>query len=136
MEAYALQRGQGWTYRNGIDFTVKAGEFQTTNGAAFIEYSTKKGEEPPDHIHRTEDEMFYVLEGALTFTCGEQTFDVDQGGFVFLPRGVTHGYAIRSDGLVHLIAVTSPPRERGEGWDGFVGDFESNGEIVSQPDGE
>lgn len=136
MEAYALKSGQGWTYRNGINFTVKAGEFKTANGAAFIEYTTKKGEEPGDHIHPTEDEMFYVLEGALTFKCGDQKFDVEGGGFVFLPHGIEHGYTIRSDGPVRLIAVTSPPREPGNGWGGFVGDFESSGDLVGRPSSE
>jgi mannose-6-phosphate isomerase-like protein (cupin superfamily) len=64
-EAYALQLGQGWTYQNGIDFTVKAGEFKTANGAAIVEYTTRKGEEPGEHTHPTEDEMFYVMAGAL-----------------------------------------------------------------------
>lgn len=133
MKAYALQSGQGWTYRDGIDFTVKAGERQTTNGAAVIEYHTREGEEPPEHSHPTEDEMFYVLEGALTFRCGNQSFEVESGGFVFLPRGVEHGYTIRSDGPVRLLVVTAPPRDRSDGWGGFVGDFESRGELVGEP---
>ncbi|MGH2458971.1 MAG: cupin domain-containing protein, partial [Chloroflexota bacterium] len=120
----------------GIDFTVKAGEFKTTNGAALIEYTTKKGEEPGDHLHPTEDEMFYVLEGALTFTCGDQTLDVEEGGFVFLPRGIIHGYTIRSDGPVRLIVVTSPPREPGKSWGGFVADVESSGDFVGRPGAE
>ena len=136
MEAYALKRGQGWTYSNGIDFTVKAGEFTSTNGAAVVEYTTKKGEEPGDHTHPTEDEMFYVLEGALTFNCGDQTFEVDEGGFVFLPRGITHGYTIRSDGAVRLLVVTSPPRGSAEGWGGFVASFEANGDVVGQSGGK
>ena len=132
-EAYALQPEQGWTYQNGIDFTVKAGEFKTANGAAVIEYTTRKGEEPGDHVHPTEDEMFYVLQGALTFICGGQTFDVEDGGFVFLPRGIPHDYRILSDGPVRLLVVTAPLREPGEGWGGFVGGLESDGDPVSQP---
>ena len=132
-EAYALQAGGGWTYHNGIDFTVKAGESGTTNGAAFIEYTTRKGEEPGDHTHDTEDEMFYVLEGALTFTCGDQTFDVDEGGFVFLPRGIEHGYTIRSDDAIRLLIVTAPPRLPGQGWGGFVENHVESGEVISGP---
>jgi len=62
IQPYALKAGEGWIYRFGIDFTVKAGEVQQGNGAALMEYATKKGEEPPSHTHPTEDEMFYVLE--------------------------------------------------------------------------
>lgn len=133
-EAYALKPEQGWTYRQGIDFTVKAREYQTTNGAAVIEYTTQKGEEPGEHVHPTEDEMFYVLAGALTFTCGGRTFDAEAGGFVFLPRGIPHDYTIRSDGPVRLLIITAPPREPGEGWGGFVGGLETDGEVVRQPD--
>src|ERR1700730_18387750 len=106
MGPYALKSGEGWTYNAGIDFTVKAGEFRSTNGAAFFEYLTRKGEEPPDHTHPSEDEMFYVVEGELTFRCGEQAFDVGPGGFVFLPRGIEHGYTMRSDGPIRLLVVT------------------------------
>ena len=122
--AYAFAAGEGWTYSHGIDFVVKARETGSDMGVAVLEYVTKKGEEPRDHTHQTEDEMFYVLEGALTFRCRDESFDIDEGGFVFLPYGVTHGYTIRSDGDVRLLVVTSPPREASGGWDGFVGDME------------
>lgn len=134
MGAYALKRGQGWIYRNGIDFTVKASEHRATNGAAVIEYATQKGEEPGEHTHPTEDEMFYVLEGSLTFTCGDEKFEVDDGGFIFLPRGVPHNYAIWSDSQVRLLVVTSPPRESTENWGGFVAGIESDGAVVGEPD--
>ena len=68
----------------------------------------REGEEPGEHVHPTEDEMCYVLTGSLTFTCGSQTFGVETGGFVFLPRGVPHDYLIRSDGPVRLLVVTAP----------------------------
>ena len=132
---YALQAGEGWTYLFGIDFTVKAGEVQEGNGAAFLEYVTRQGEEPPDHTHTTEDEIFYVLEGAITFRCGEETFDLEAGGFIFLPRGLPHGYTIRSENPARLIVVTSPVREgSSRGWGGFVADLESGqGELMAKP---
>ena len=135
---YALKAGEGWTYRFGIDFTVKAGEVQEGSGAAFLEYVTRQGEEPPSHTHKTEDEMFYVLEGAVTFRCGEVTFDLEKGGFIFLPRGIEHGYTIRSEGPVRLIVVTSPVRERSSGgWGGFVADMElGQGELIAKPQQE
>lgn len=132
---YALGAGDGWTYRLGVDFTVKAGEVRCGGGAAFLEYVTRKGEEPEDHVHGTEDEMFYVLEGAITFRCGEESFALQNGGFVFLPRGIAHGYTITSDAPVRLIAVTSPTREGSTGgWGGFVADMESGeAAVVAEP---
>ena len=134
-QPYALQAGEGWTYRFGVDFTVKAGEIREGSGAAFLEYETRQGEEPSGHTHETEDEIFYVLEGAITFRCGEATFDLEKGGFVFLPHGVKHSYAIRSQDPVRLIVVTSPAREgTGGGWGGFVADMElGQGELIAKP---
>ena len=138
IQPYALQAGEGWTYRFGIDFTVKASEIQHGNGAAFMEYVTKKGEEPPIHTHQTEDEMFYVLEGVITFRCGETSFDLEKGGFVFLPSGIEHSYTIHSDELVRLIVVTAPRRKDATGgWGGFVADMESGqGELITKPKDE
>jgi len=129
---YALNAGAGWTYRYGIDFTVKAGEIQPGRGATFMDYVTRKGEEPPPHSHPTEDEMFYVLQGAVTFHCDGENYDLEQGGFIFLPHGTEHSYTIHNDKPVRFIVVTSPAREgQSGGWGGFIADLESGqGELV------
>jgi quercetin dioxygenase-like cupin family protein len=135
---YALKAGAGWTYRFGIDFTVKSSEVQAGSGAAVVEYRSGHGEEPPDHTHRTEDELFYVLEGALTFHCGGETFALSQGDFIFLPRGIEHGYTIAEGMTVRLLTITSPVRDgqRG-GWGGFIADMENGqGELIATPDGK
>lgn len=134
-QPYALKAGEGWTYRFGIDFTVKASEVQKGSGAAVLEYITSKGEEPPSHTHDSEDEMFYVLDGSLTFQCGPEAFDLEKGGFIFLPHGMEHSYTIRSAEPVRLLAITSPVREgTGGGWRGFVADMElGQGELIAKP---
>jgi quercetin dioxygenase-like cupin family protein len=131
---YALKAGEGWTYNYGIDFTVKAGERGRGQRVALVEYATRPGEEPPDHTHATEDELFYVLEGALTFRCGGETFEVAEGGFVFLPRGLQHGYTVRDAGRVLVVTAPAQPDAEG-GWGGFVADFEAEGELRAAPPG-
>jgi len=133
---YALKSGEGWIYRFGIDFNVKASEIQQGRGAAVIEYSTKTGEEPPSHIHETEDEMFYVLEGAITFQCGSETFNLEKGGFIFLPHGIEHAYIIQNEDTVRLLVITAPVREETSGgWKGFVADLElGQGELIAKPE--
>ena len=134
-QPYALEAGEGWTYRFGIDFTVKASEVQTGSGLAMVEYTTRQGEEPPDHTHPTEDEIFYVLDGALTFHCGGKRMDVETGATVFLPCGIEHGYTIRSKTPVRLLAVTAPIRNGiSGGWGGFVSDMElGQGDLIATP---
>jgi quercetin dioxygenase-like cupin family protein len=134
MRPYALSAGEGWTYHAGIDFTVKAGELGQGRGLAVIEYTTRRGEEPPEHIHPTEDELFYVLQGVLTFRCGEDAYEVEDGGFVFLPQGIPHGYTIQSLGDVRLLVVTAPAETRTVGgWGGFVADIEAAGDLLARP---
>ncbi len=132
---YALKDGAGWTYRFGIDFTVKIGETDGGSSVAILEYITRKGEEPPSHTHHTEDEMFYILEGALTFRCGGESFEIEKGGFIFLPHGIEHSYEISGQESVRLIVVTAPIKEHGHGgWGGFVSDLESSqGELIAKP---
>jgi quercetin dioxygenase-like cupin family protein len=133
-QPYVLPAGSGWTYRFGIDFDVKAGEVAAGRGAAVVEYHSHPGEEPPDHTHATEDEMFYVLEGALTFRCAGRSFEAEPGAFVFLPRGLEHGYTIHPNQPVRLLAVTCPVRAAAGGWGGFIADLETGqGELIAQP---
>jgi quercetin dioxygenase-like cupin family protein len=134
-QPYALNAGEGWVYRAGIDFTVKASEIREGSSATFLEFITRQGEEPESHSHNTEDEMFYVLEGAITFHCGEEIFNLERGGFIFLPRGIVHSYVINNPDPVRMIVVTSPVREGlTNGWGGFVSEMESGqGELIIKP---
>ena len=125
---YALHAGEGSRHECGVPFIIKASELSPGSGSAVVEYASSKGEEPPDHTHPTEDEMFYVLSGAISFRCGGDTFDMKPGGFVFLPRGIEHGYTILSDEPVRLLVITSPVRDGiTGGWGGFAGDMEKSG---------
>jgi quercetin dioxygenase-like cupin family protein len=87
-------------------FTVKAGATETGPGVGFMEFFTRKGKEPPIHVHEDEDEIFYLLEGEMTVTSGDQSFELAPNGFVFLPRNVPHGFTIHNHGLVRMLVVT------------------------------
>ncbi len=134
-EPYTLQPNEGWVYRFGIDFVVKSSEIAAGSGVAVLEFTTRKGEEPPDHTHATEDEIFYVLAGVITFHCDGKALEVAQGGMIFLPRGIEHGYTINTDEPVRLLAITAPVREQTNGgWGGFVADMElGQGELIASP---
>lgn len=116
---YSLGRDEGSVHNLGVDFVIKVSEFTSGAGASVAEYVTRKGEEPQDHVHQYEDEMFYVLEGKVAFRCAGSRFEVDRGGLVFLPKGIRHGYDILSDGDVRLLVITAPPRDKAGGWAAF-----------------
>ena len=74
----------------------------------------------PPHIHRDADEAFYILEGAAKGFCGDDQWRATAGDFVWLPRGVPHGYAADGDETLRTLAITLPTgfeqfvREAGE----------------------
>ncbi len=47
---------------------------------------------PPPHIHRREDETFYVLEGEITFQVGDERRVAKSGTFVHMPIGILHAF--------------------------------------------
>jgi len=49
---------------------------------------------PGVHTHE-EDDVFYVLEGTVTFLIGERCIDAPEGSFVLAPRGVAHDFENR-----------------------------------------
>jgi len=46
------------------------------------------GEEPPLHVHKNEDEWFYLLQGEVTFHVGGENYAGAVGSFVSFPRGI------------------------------------------------
>ena len=44
------------------------------------------------HLHRNDDEAWYVLEGALRVQVGKEEIEAHAGSAVFVPRGTPHTY--------------------------------------------
>jgi putative tryptophan/tyrosine transport system substrate-binding protein len=47
---------------------------------------------PPLHIHRTEDEFFYVVSGEFNFQLGDCITRTPAGSFVYIPKDMVHTY--------------------------------------------
>jgi mannose-6-phosphate isomerase-like protein (cupin superfamily) len=60
------------------------------------------------HVHRQEDETFYVLDGEHEFTSGDRIFRLGPGGVAFLPRGIPHAHRRLVPGVGRLLCVTTP----------------------------
>jgi len=108
-QACFLGPGEGealWFLRNRM--TVKA-TAETTGGAfGLLESWIPPGFSPPLHVHRREDEAFYVLEGEVTMRCGERTFLATAGSFVFLPRDVPHTFVVEGDRPARMLTLLTP----------------------------
>lgn len=62
---------------------------------------------PGAHSH-PEDDVFYVIEGTMSFLMGDHWIDAPKGSFVLVPGGVTHDFENRSDLRAGALNVSSP----------------------------
>lgn len=83
-----------------VDSTATSGEF------ALLEMRGGSGGEPPLHVHRHEDECFYVLEGQLKVLRGDEEITLNPGQAAFLPRNVAHTFKIVSSHARFLVYIT------------------------------
>jgi quercetin dioxygenase-like cupin family protein len=88
---------------------------ETTGGALSVFEEVPPLADTPRHVHRDEDELYYVLDGEHEFQCGDQVFRLGPGGLVFLPRGVPHAHRRLVPGAGRLLGMTTPA-----GFEGFV----------------
>jgi mannose-6-phosphate isomerase-like protein (cupin superfamily) len=61
----------------------------------------------PLHVHYTEDEGFYVLEGSVTIDVGGESLTLGPGQHGFGPRDIPHRFHIGPDGA-HMLWVLTP----------------------------
>lgn len=78
----------------------------TDGQVGIIQFYGQTGGEPPVHIHSHEDEFFFILDGEATFLCGGKEMPVKAGSFVWLPRGMAHGFTFHSGTGRGLVGFT------------------------------
>ena len=108
---YVLDAGQGegiW-FLNTL-FTVKAGAEQTQGAFTWMEQLCPAGFAPPPHVHHSETEAFFMLEGTMTVSCADIERDVGPGDFVLLPAGIPHGFRVSHTGPARFVHLTAPGR--------------------------
>ena len=105
---YTRRAGRGSSmWYMGCLFTVLAASEETGGRFGLLEMAVPKGREPSRHLHRHDDEGFYVLQGRLTFYVGEEVYEAGPGSFVFLPRGAPHSYVFETD-EVRMLGIVAP----------------------------
>lgn len=66
------------------------------------------GRELEEHVHAEEDDAFYILEGEMTFTLGEEEVAAPPGTFVLVPPGVEHGFRNNGADPVRMLNIHAP----------------------------
>src|SRR5262249_54373892 len=100
------------TWFLGRGMAVKAPAHSPGGTFGLIEARLAAGFSPPLHIHHQEDESFWVLEGALTFACGGQTFQAGPRSFIYLLRDLPHTFRVDEAPARVLVLVQPGGHER------------------------
>ncbi len=63
---------------------------------------------PGAHSHAANEELFYVIEGTMTFLVGDQYVDAGPGTFIRVPAGVVHDFENRTGERAGVLNVFIP----------------------------
>ncbi|MBZ9893632.1 cupin domain-containing protein [Mesorhizobium sp. BR1-1-6] len=61
------------------------------------------------HVHRVQEETFYVLEGECVWHVGAQVIRATPGTFLFIPPGVQHNITNVGEKPARVLMTVSPP---------------------------
>ncbi|MEH2415138.1 cupin domain-containing protein [Nostoc sp.] len=90
----AVPSGEGRSIQvlPGETVIFKAVSTDTDGAYTLIEVIDEPQAWPPMHLHRREDEAFYVLEGTFAFQVGDRALTATAGWFMTAPKGTPHSY--------------------------------------------
>jgi mannose-6-phosphate isomerase-like protein (cupin superfamily) len=66
------------------------------------------GRRPPPHRHTNCSEAYFVLDGLVTVTVGNEDLAVGPEGFVLVPRGTAHTFGNAGQDEARLLVIHAP----------------------------
>jgi mannose-6-phosphate isomerase-like protein (cupin superfamily) len=104
-------------------WTLNVQASDTPGGTAIMENARPAGA-PANrpHRHNHHDEIWYVLEGHVTFRLGDQEVVAGPGATVIAPRGVIHQVHNAADAAARFLTINTPGT--------YVGYFEELGAAI------
>ena len=104
---------------------------EDTAGSLFLSETTLAPgvDGPPEHVHQTLHDMFYVLEGALTMRIDGETHELQPGAFVCVPPDTPHAISNRGSGPARFLNLATPA-----GWEHFMRDLAAASSGGERPD--
>jgi mannose-6-phosphate isomerase-like protein (cupin superfamily) len=90
------------------------GAADTPGGLAIMEAFLPPGARATRiHVHHNTDEVWYILDGRLTFRIGSQQLEAGRGTCVAVPRGVVHGLVNTTSEPVRYLLMLTPGKMAG-----------------------
>jgi mannose-6-phosphate isomerase-like protein (cupin superfamily) len=108
VDAGQSRSGKGITLLEGDTFFSKIST-NDTDGDMYVFESTRiKEGGPAHHLHFSQDEWWYVLQGEFLIKVGEVTYHAKTGDSVFGPRMVPHSFAKIGETEGRLLMIFQP----------------------------
>lgn len=104
-----VRAGEGAAMRWGPAGVVRivAGAESTDGSFSIVESTEQPGSAAPLHVHHGEAEAFYILEGTIQLTCGNDTLSATMGDFVYTPKHVPHKYKVVGEQPARVLLLFS-----------------------------
>jgi mannose-6-phosphate isomerase-like protein (cupin superfamily) len=106
-----LRRGEGerlYTAR-GSAMMFKALAEQDGGDFSLMERTLPPGgRRPPPHRHTNCSEAYFVLDGLVGVTAGDEDLTLGPEGFVLVPRGTRHTFGNAGDREARLLVIHAP----------------------------
>ena len=80
----------------GALIRVRAGGDSTGGQLAILEHSGPRGYSSPLHLHKADEETFFILDGDVRVEVGDRAFSAGPGTVAFLPRQLPHAFVVTS----------------------------------------
>jgi quercetin dioxygenase-like cupin family protein len=107
--AAVVRAGEGQAVHWGRAGVLRmlAGAESTDGSFSLVEATEEPGSAAPLHIHHGEAEAFYVLDGEIELTCGQQMVTAAAGDFVYTPKDVPHKYTVVGERPARVLLLFS-----------------------------
>lgn len=101
--------GEGRSYSMGrIRALFKADGDETQNAYSISEWWLEPHTKGPGAHTHDEDDVFYVIEGTMSFLVGNRWIDAPRGSFILAPGGMTHDFENRSSSPAGVLNFSIP----------------------------
>jgi quercetin dioxygenase-like cupin family protein len=82
---------------------------QDTKHTSMFDWTIPAGFATGLHVHRVQEETFYMLEGECEWRVGDQVVQATPGTYLFVPPGVPHNITNVSARPARVLMTVSPP---------------------------
>jgi mannose-6-phosphate isomerase-like protein (cupin superfamily) len=91
-----------------IQAVFKADDSETASAYSVSEWWLEPNTTGPGPHHHPDDDVFYVLEGTMSFLVSDRWVDAPRGSFVLVPGGATHDFQNRSAERAGVLNFSCP----------------------------